>query len=90
MSMTILNCFSQQAPLNFSLINPIWEWPSKEALSICAQSLSSEEVATINRDIELFARTRLKSCRLIKFLRDAQDAAWDLANEQPEAFKAAS
>ena len=78
-----------QSPLNISLIETTWKWPSKDALEKAAEWRDAAEVAEINRDLELFSRTRLKSCRVVKLLRDAIDAAWELENASSETFNVA-
>lgn len=90
MSIDYLERFSAQISLNLSLIKSDWNWPSEEALGQAARSRSAEQIAAINSDVELFSRTGLKSCRLVKFLRDALDADWEIQNTGPAPLKAAS
>lgn len=89
MSIKLMKHICPQSSLRISLIQADCNWPSKEALGQAAQLRSVEEIAAINSDFELFSRRRLKSCRLVKLLRDAWDADWELQNTRPEPLKAA-
>ena len=89
MSIDYLKRFGAKSSLNLALIETGWNWPSKEALGKAAQSRSDEELVALNLDLELFRRTGLKSCRLVKLLRDAWDTDWELQNTRSEPLKTA-
>ncbi|MEL6169134.1 MAG: hypothetical protein AAFR35_10615 [Pseudomonadota bacterium] len=75
---------ASKAVLNVSSIEKSWNWPSENVLQKVAEGDDQHNVAAINKDLELFARTRLRSCRVIKLLRDAEDASWDLEEDHTE------
>ena len=78
MSANFIERLNAKNSLDLSLVEESWNWPSQEALTVAAQDRGNGEVNALNRDLELYSRTRLKSCRVVKLLRDAVDAAWDL------------
>lgn len=59
--------------LNFSEILTTFAWLSESALEKAANARDTREVAAIERDLDLFSRTRFKSSRLVKLIRDAED-----------------
>ena len=68
-------------PLNLDLVESSWNWPPKAALKIAAEALTQGDADQLNRDLDLFSRTRLKSSRLVKMLRVAQDEAWEIEQD---------
>lgn len=86
MSINYAKRLAAKMPLNLNIVEKSWNWPPNAALEVAAGAFEQEDIDQINSDMQLFSRTRLKSCRLIKMLRDAQDAAWDIEHSETAAF----
>ncbi len=81
MSVQFVQRTEEKPSLNLSVVESAWNWPCQQALEAAAESRPNSEIDGINRDLELFAKTRIQSCRIIKLLRDAEDASFELDDE---------